>query len=156
MELSHEWAETVRLLLAVCIPIIIGLITKSSASGGLKSTLNVVVSAFVTGVTTLLDNANATVAGTLRSFIFTAVASFAAYYGVWKPNGVAGTVAAKTAGFGVGSPPQMETAEKGLEDVIVEPEVMEAVAEAQAETDRPAKPRARVAKKAPARKRTGG
>lgn len=155
MELSHEWAESVRLLLAICIPIIVGLITKSSASSGLKSTLGVVISAFVAGATTILDDADADVAGVIRAFILTSVTAGATYYNVWKPTGIAGTVTAKTAGFGLGSPPapQLETQEKGLEDLVVEPEVMEAVADAAAD---PAKPKAKVAKKAAARKRTGG
>jgi hypothetical protein len=156
--LSHEWAETVRLLLAVGIPIIVGLISKSSASSGLKSTLNVVLSALVTAVTTILDHANADVAHVIRDFIYTAGFSFATYYGVWKPTGIAGTIAAKTEKFGFGSPPDLTTSEKGLEDLQVEPKVMAAVADAvEAADEEPPPPKKapakKVAKKAPATKK---
>lgn len=149
---SPEWAQTIRLLLAVVIPLAVGLLTKSSASSGLKASLNVVLSALVTAVTTILDDASAHLSTVISQFIVTSVSSVATYYGVWKPTGVAGTIAAKTPGFGIGSPPPVETQEKGLEDLQVEPEVMDAVAEAveQADEDLDAKPkpRKRTAKKA--------
>lgn len=127
--LSPEWADTIRFGLAVLIPLAVGLITKSTATSGLKSTLNIVLAAFVTGVTTILDDADASVANVTREFILTAVASFASYYGVWKPNGLAGLVAAKTPEFGIGSPPapDLTAEEKGLEDVHVAPAVMEEI-----------------------------
>lgn len=153
MTLSHEWAEAVRLALACGIPILVGLLTKSSASAGLKATLNTVIAAFVTAATTIVDHADADVATVVRAFILTSVTAGAMYYNVWKPTGIAGTVAAKTAGFGLGSPPELETQEKGLEDVRVEPDVMEEVV-ADLATPTPAKraPAKKAAKKAAPRK----
>ena len=129
--LSPEWAETVRLGLALLVPIAVGLLTKSNASPGLKSTINVVLAAFVTAVTTILDQADANVAVVTRAFILTAVSSFASYYGIWKPTGIAGSLAARTPDFGIGSPPAptLTTEDKGLEDVQVAPAVMEEITE---------------------------
>jgi hypothetical protein len=110
-------AQTVAFLSGIIIPLLVGLLSKVSASSGLKAILNAFLSALagVLATVTQVDSANA------RDFVIaiisTWVVSVATYYGVWKPTGVAGTVVAKSAGFGLGPDPKAQTEDKGVEDL---------------------------------------
>lgn len=109
-------AQTIAMVTGLAIPLLVGLLSKINASSGLKGVLNAVLSATagVLATVTQVDSAN------LRDFVIamgsTWIVSVASYYGLWKPTGVAGTVIQATARFGVGSPPTLETDEKGVEE----------------------------------------
>lgn len=113
-------SQTLAVLTGVLIPILVGIVTKLDASSGLKAVLNAFLSAVAGALSTVVANSGQLV---WREFVtgvaITWVVSVATYYGLYKPSGVAGTVAATTAGFGIGSPPTLETDEKGMEDVMV-------------------------------------
>lgn len=112
---------TISILLGVVIPIVVGIVTKIDAAPGLKAVLNALLSAITGALNLVLTNEGALV---WREFV-TSIAlawlvSVATYYGLWKPTGVAGTVATATARVGIGSPPRMETEDKGMEDLGAE------------------------------------
>lgn len=116
--------QTLSVLTGVLIPILVGIVTKMQASSGIKATINALLSAVAGALSTVIANSGNLV---WREFVtgvsITWVVSVATYYGLYKPTGVAGTVAATTAGFGLGTPPApiMETEDKGMEDAL-EPE----------------------------------
>lgn len=107
------------MLASALVPLLVNFITKKSASDGLKSVVNIVAVAVVTVLAVIADPADQQVTWALlaNTFLFSLVTSFAAYKGVWKPTGVAGTIADRTANVGVGSPPTFQTADKGQEDM---------------------------------------
>jgi len=75
--------------LAFFLPLVIGLVTKSTLSEKGKT----VVMLVLTGVAALLSQVDAN-AGLLTTWVGTVVVTIASYYGVWKPIG-AGNVAPK-------------------------------------------------------------
>ena len=101
------------------IPLGVSLLTKHTASDGLRSVINIVGSALVAVVTLFSHPGSGPVTWQLcvNTFIAAIVSSVAAYKGVWKPTGVAGSITAATKNFGLGSPPVLETAKKGVEDL---------------------------------------
>lgn len=113
-------AQTLSILSGVLVPILVGIVTRLDATAGLKAVLNFGLSAVSGALTAVTQNSGQLV---WREFVtsigVTWVVSVATYYGLYKPSGVAGTVAASTAGFGIGNPPAptMETDEKGVEDL---------------------------------------
>jgi hypothetical protein len=117
-DFNHWDATSVARLLGLVIPLLVGVLTKRYATSGVKAVVNVALSAF-TGSVGYLVAANGhdyNFAGFVNSFLSVMLVSMASYYGLWKPTGVAGTVAVKTAKFGIGSPPTLETDDKGKED----------------------------------------
>lgn len=107
-------AQTISLLCGLAIPLLVGLLTKVNAADGLKAVLNALLSALagVLAAFTQTGLAEPDLKTVVVSVLSTWVVSVATYYGVWKPTGVAGTVAAKTPRFGFGSPPDLETEDK--------------------------------------------
>lgn len=101
--------------LGLLVPLIVGVISKRTANQGLKSVLNLLVSAIVGSLAYLaaadggFDFGNF-VEQTANAFL----SSIVAYYGFLKPTGVAGVVANKTAGFGLGQP-DLTANDKGAE-----------------------------------------
>ena len=91
-------------LLGVIIPIVVGVITKSSASPGLKAVANIVLSGVAAVVTqNLVEGGGAVLSqDTLVLAALTWVVSIATYFGLYKPAGVTDKVQTKTAGFGLG------------------------------------------------------
>lgn len=95
---------TLSLIVGVVLPILVGVVTKELASGGLKATLL----ALFSGVAGLVNGAiNADGVFTRESLYAAAttwVIAVATYYGYWKPTGAAQKVAQATdkAGIGVG------------------------------------------------------
>lgn len=112
-------AQTISLLVGIVIPLLVGLLSKIHASSGLKAVINAALSAVAGAFSAFASTGfSATDWKTLvTSIVTTWVVSVATYYGVYKPTGVAGSVIAKTPNFGLGSPPVVETGEKGAEDV---------------------------------------
>jgi len=110
--------RTVATLAAVVLPLLVNLITKQTASDGLKSIINLIGSAIITVLSLWInpDGQDVTVWLAINTFIFALLTSVVAYKGVWKPTGISGSIAASTPNLGLGSPPVLETTDKGAED----------------------------------------
>lgn len=108
----------IAIIASLAVPLLVNLASKKSASDGLKAVLNIVGSALVSALALWVNPTDQPVTIWLfvNTFLAALVASFVAYKAVWKPTGISGTVAEKTADFGVGSPPSMETDDKGAEE----------------------------------------
>lgn len=108
-------------LVSFFIPLLVSLITKRTASDGLKSVVNIVATALVAVVAifTVPLPPGVMLSWTLivNTFIASIVSSIVGYKGVWKPTGVTITIEAKTPNVGLGSPPVMETPEQVAADV---------------------------------------
>ncbi len=103
-------------VLGLLIPILTALITKRVASQGLKSVVTLVLSAITAATAVLVsDDGGYAWQAFVNAFINTFVPAIVMYYGLWKPTGLAGSVSAKTENFGIGSPPVLETGDKGQE-----------------------------------------
>lgn len=112
--------QTLNLISGAVIPLLVGLVTKKVASQGLKAVLNALLSTLAGAVSVAIAASGTIVVGeVITSMITTFIASTALYYGVWKPTGVAGTVADIAPERGLGSPPlpDMETEDVGEESV---------------------------------------
>jgi len=106
--------NTVRIL-GFLIPVLTALVTKAVTSSGTKAVVTLVSSALL-GATAYLVTKDGGYdwEGFVNSFMNAFLPAIAAYYGLWKPTGVAGTVAAATRGFGIGKP-ALETGDRGYE-----------------------------------------
>jgi hypothetical protein len=94
--------EDWHLVIAILIPLVVGLVTKVSASSALKSiTLIVANAANVLAQQAINDDGLVTNAS-LRTFVSSVVVSVAMYYGAWKPLEVAPKVANVTGEHGLG------------------------------------------------------
>jgi hypothetical protein len=94
----------------VVIPLVVGFITKLHAAKGLKSVLNFLLSAIAGGLSVALaSDGNVLLSTWAFGIIQTFVTSIVAYYGLWKPTGVAAAVQVKTANVGIGTqvPPEV-------------------------------------------------
>jgi hypothetical protein len=111
--------QAISAILAFFVPLVVNLISKQKASDGLKAMLNVLLTAVVAVIAFALDPGVTTVSwvSVVNVFAVSLVASFTAYKAVWKPTGISGSIAAATSGFGLGSPPTLETSQKGEEDL---------------------------------------
>lgn len=109
----------IAILASLAVPLLVNLASKQSASDGLKAVLNIVGSALVSALALWINPTEQPVTIWLfvNTFLAALVASFVAYKAVWKPTGVSGTIADKTANIGLGSPPTLETDNKGAEDM---------------------------------------
>jgi len=130
-----ENATMISQLLGLAIPFLVALVTKRVASGGLKGVINLLLSAIAGSVTYLVaSDGGYDVTGFVNSTVNVFIVSITAYYGVYKPTGVSETVQNKTANIGLGKP-ELTTddavevvevpAEPAIENVPVEPEVIE-------------------------------
>lgn len=89
-----DWAVVVQILLAVIMPLLVGLVTTRVTAGNIKAWLL----AGLTAVTSMLmEVARSIATGTpfdlgiaLLAVVPAFVISVATYYGLWKPTGVAG------------------------------------------------------------------
>lgn len=107
----------IAIIASLAVPLLVNLASNKSASDGLKAVLNIVGSALVSALALWINPTGQPVTLWLfvNTFLAALVASFVAYKAVWKPTGVSGTIAEKTASIGLGSPPSMETDDKGAE-----------------------------------------
>lgn len=107
------------MLASLLVPLLVSFITKQTASDGLRSVVNIVATMVVAVIALWLNPSD--VAITWQVVVNTAlaslIASFTAYKALWKPTGVAGSITAHTSDFGLGSPPVLETEDKGSEDL---------------------------------------
>lgn len=111
--------QALSVALGLFVPLVVQLLSKLHASEGLKSVLNLVVSALVTVmslVITSTDHIN--LRTVIITFVNVFVSSLVAYKGFYKPTGIAGSIASATANIGIGSPPELETEDKGAEDTF--------------------------------------
>lgn len=111
-------AQTISLLVGLVIPLLVGLLSKINASSGLKAVMNAFFSALAGALATVTTVDSASLREFVIAILSTWVVSVATYYGIWKPTGVAGTVAVSTRGFGIGSPPTVQTDDVGAEDAM--------------------------------------
>lgn len=109
--------QTLDFVAGPVVALLVGLVSKSSASSGLKAVINLLFSAIAASLSVvILNDGNLVTQEFLTSVIMVWVTSIASYHGFWKPTNVAPALANATAGFGIGSPPEMEM------DVEPEPE----------------------------------
>lgn len=94
----HLDVHVLTIIAGTIIPILVGIVTKASASAKVKAAVNVVLSIAAGFATAALA-----VHGDVTADVFIAwLASVATYYGFWKPIGVAPKVQAATANVGIG------------------------------------------------------
>jgi len=89
-------------LIGLVVPLLVALVSKKVADGGVKGWLNVALSALAAVIATLIgaDGGWAWMAF-LNAWINAFIVGIAAYYGVYKPNGLTQSVTRNTANFGV-------------------------------------------------------
>lgn len=103
-------------LIGLLVPLAVALVTKRVASQGLKGVLNALLSAIGGSVAYLVTKDNGyDFEGFVNAVASAFVVSITAYYGVYKPTGLTGSVADATANFGLGPKPVLETDDKGKE-----------------------------------------
>lgn len=106
------------MLVSLFVPLLVNFLSKKTASDGLKALINIVAVGVVSVLSLWINPSDQPVTLWLavNTFIGSLIASFVAYKGIWKPTGVSGTIAEKTANVGFGSPPSVQTADKGAEE----------------------------------------
>lgn len=122
---------SIAVIISFFIPLLVSVLAKKTASDGLKAVINLVATAIASAVALWLNphDGPITWALALNTFFFSLAASLVSYKGVLKPTGIAGSVANATAGFGLGSPPTLETSSKGAEEAPGDPDLPLAVQE---------------------------
>jgi hypothetical protein len=117
----YQQLDTVLIasLVSIFLPIVVNFVTKQSASDGVKSVVNILGVALVSVCSLWINPSDVPVTWQLcvNTALASFVASLAAYKGVWKPTGVSGSVAAASSNFGIGSPPKLQTEQKGAENL---------------------------------------
>lgn len=110
-------ATGVVAIIGFFIPMLTALVTKEMAPSGLKSVVTFVLSALVGSVGYLVAaDGGYDWTGFINGFLNAFIPAIAAYYGLWKATGTAGTVAHKTATLGLGPRPSLTTDDKGAEE----------------------------------------
>lgn len=94
---------TVSLVLGVALPLLVGVITKSHASGRVKSVILALLSAISGGISQAVTDTGSALLSqqTLVTIALSWVVAVATYYGLYKPTGTAEVVQTKTANFGI-------------------------------------------------------
>lgn len=97
-------AQVASILLGFGLPLLVAVVTKIKAARAIKAACLLALSIITGLVTTSVgSDGGAVISSTaLISAIIAWVTGMASYYGLWKPSGVAGSVAQKTDGFGIG------------------------------------------------------
>ncbi len=93
------------MVVAPLLPVLVGLITKQVASGGVKAVLLLFVSGVTGVVNQAIQNEGLVTKEALAATIVAFVIAVATHYGLLKPNSVTGSegvVQTKTAGIGLG------------------------------------------------------
>lgn len=89
------------LLVGTVVPLLVGLLSKSRASSGLKAILNAVLSVLA-GATVAAATGPVEIKTLVVGAISAWVTSVSTYYGLWKPSGVSTAVSNTAPGTGVG------------------------------------------------------
>lgn len=88
---SISTVQVVSILIGTVIPIVVALVTRSTARPGLKAVVNLGLSALSGFGTEYINSANFAWQQALLTTVVTFVVSVATYYGLWKPTNVAGS-----------------------------------------------------------------
>lgn len=101
----HIDSQLLAMFSGLVVPLLVGLLTKSHASAGVKSALNAGLTAIAGALTTALAAGGSV---NWQVYVFNIglawVISIATYYGLYKPTGTAAAVQSSTGGFGFGGP----------------------------------------------------
>ena len=91
-----SWAVIIQALLALILPLVVGLVTSKMTPSAAKALLLAGLNIISTGLTELLASLNGGEDFDLGNWLVSAIASFAisaaSYYGLWKPTGAAPTL----------------------------------------------------------------
>lgn len=87
---SISSVQVVSLLIGTLIPIVVALVTKSTASPGTKAVVNLALSAVSAFGAEYVNSVNFVWQQALLTTVTTFAVSVATYYGLWKPTRVAG------------------------------------------------------------------
>lgn len=91
-----DWPLIISTLISTILPLLVGLVTKTTTSGGLKAMLLAALAFLTAGLTELYVAITEDVTFDIGTWLVGAIASFAvavgSHYGFWKPTGVTGTV----------------------------------------------------------------
>lgn len=89
--LDNHTIEILNLVAVGVIPILVAMLTRSTATSAVKSITMVVLNAITAVTTSVLDDGGFTIYGIVVLLIQNIVWSAGLYYGVLKPVGLAGT-----------------------------------------------------------------
>lgn len=98
----HLALEDWNMVIAVLIPLVVGLVTKASASSAVKSVALIVANGINALAQQAMNDNGFVTHATLRTFVTSLVVSIAMYYGVWKPTTTAEKVQNVAPTFGAG------------------------------------------------------
>ena len=87
---SISTVQVVSILIGTVIPILVALVTRSTARPGVKAVVNLALSALSGFGTEYINSTNFVWQQALLTTVVTFVVSVATYYGLWKPTNVAG------------------------------------------------------------------
>lgn len=94
-----SWLE---LLVAVVLPLVVAVVTKEVRSSGLKAVVLAALAAVSAALTAVIASDGVLTEATLQAGVEYFLVAVASYYGLWKPTGVAPTVAEKTDAVHIG------------------------------------------------------
>lgn len=107
-----DWPLIISTVISTILPLLVGLVTKTTTSGGLKAVLLAALSFVNAGLTQLYVAMTEDVVFDLGTWLVGAIASFAvavgSHYGFWRPTGVTG----KVQSIGPKHPPEPEQPEE--------------------------------------------
>lgn len=91
----------VQLVVAVVIPLVVGIVTKEVTSASVKAVVLAAISA-ISGIATAYINSKGVISeAALQDAITYFIVAVGTYYGFFKPTGVTAAVQSKTANFGI-------------------------------------------------------
>ena len=94
--------NVLTILLSTVIPILVGIVTKEFAAGGLKAVILMAFSGLTGVVNSMIENEGVLTSETLTAAVVAWVTAVATYYGFLKPSGISEKVNTATAAVGVG------------------------------------------------------
>ena len=89
-------------LVAVALPVLVGVVTKEVTNGGVKATLLALFSAVAGALQSVLDNSGVLSTETLQLAVVTFIIAVATHFGFLKPTGIATAIQEKTDAKGIG------------------------------------------------------
>jgi hypothetical protein len=91
-----DWPLIISTVISTLLPLLVGLVTKTTTSGGLKAVLLAGLAFLNAGLTEVYIALTENVVFDVGTWLVGAIASFAvavgSHYGFWKPTGVTGAV----------------------------------------------------------------
>lgn len=93
--------NVLQILVSMVLPLVVGIVVKQVAQPAVKSITLAFLSA-VTAIATAGLSSNGNIGtNTIVQAVVSFIIAVGAYYGLWKPTGVAGTVNSATENFGI-------------------------------------------------------